>query len=272
MPALRYEIERQACATPVSIASRVASSSAGDGRFFDQLLVPPLNRALALSEREHTAVGITENLNLHMPCRRDQLLEVERPVAECRQRLGTGACKGIVEIFRPLDESHSLATSAGRGLQQHGIADLVRGTASLGRRDGFRSRDEGKPRLRQLPLRLDLVAHPHHHVCVGADEDEIVVLARAHEVRVLGEESVAGMHGVAAGGLARGDHRRDVQIALGRGGRPDADRAVGKARVQRAGIGRGVDGDRLDVELVQRADHTHRNLAAVRNEHAREHR
>ena len=36
-------------------------------------------------------------------------------------------------------------------------------------------------------------------------------------------------------------------------------------------VGGRVDGDRLDAELVQRADHAHGDLAAVRDEHAREH-
>jgi hypothetical protein len=42
--------------------------------------------------------------------------------------------------------------------------------------------------------------------------------------------------------------------------------------VQGAGVGGRVDGDGLDPELVQRADHAHRDLAAVRYQDAVEHR
>ena len=38
------------------------------------------------------------------------------------------------------------------------------------------------------------------------------------------------------------------------------------------GVGGRVDGDRLDPELVQRADHADGDLAAVRDQDAREHR
>ena len=48
--------------------------------------------------------------------------------------------------------------------------------------------------------------------------------------------------------------------------------AVCETRRKRSGVRSRVDGDGLDTELVQRADHPHRDLAAVGNEHAREHR
>ena len=47
---------------------------------------------------------------------------------------------------------------------------------------------------------------------------------------------------------------------------------VGEPHVQRVAVGGRVDGDSLDPELVQRPDHAHRDLAAVRDQHAREHR
>ena len=47
---------------------------------------------------------------------------------------------------------------------------------------------------------------------------------------------------------------------------------VGERDVQRVRVRGRVDGDCLDAELVQRADHAHGDLATVRDEHAREHR
>jgi hypothetical protein len=46
---------------------------------------------------------------------------------------------------------------------------------------------------------------------------------------------------------------------------------VGEADVQRVTVGGRVHRDRLDPELVQGADHAHRDLAAVRNEDPGEH-
>ena len=104
------------------------------------------------------------------------------------------------------------------------------------------------------------------------DEDEVVLLARRDERRVLGEEPVAGMHRVAARRLGGRDDARDAEVAVGGGGRPDAHRLVGERHVQRVGVGRRVHGDGLDVELVERADHAHGDLPTVRDEHAGEHR
>src|SRR5512133_2426047 len=44
-------------------------------RFLDQLLVPALDRAFPLAEREHAAVGGAEDLDLAVPGRSGQRLE-----------------------------------------------------------------------------------------------------------------------------------------------------------------------------------------------------
>ena len=79
------------------------------------------------------------------------------------------------------------------------------------------------------------------------------------------------MHRLASRRLRGGDHARDPQIALGGGGRPDADRLVGEPHVERVCVGGRVHGNGLDPELVERADHPYRDLAPVRDEDAREH-
>ena len=118
---------------------------------------------------------------------------------------------------------------------------------------------------------LYLVAHLLHRLRRRTDEDEVVVLACAHERRVLGQEAPAGVDGVAARRLAGGDDRGDVQVALVRGRRPDADGAVGHADVERVGVGGRVDGDRLDAQVVERADDADGDLAAVRDQDSGEH-
>ena len=80
------------------------------------------------------------------------------------------------------------------------------------------------------------------------------------------------MHRLALRRLGGRDDARDAQVALGRRRRPDADRLVGEADVQRVAVGGRVHRDGLDPELVERADHAHRDLAPVRDEDAGEHR
>ena len=165
-----------------------------------------------------------------------------------------------------MDEPHALAAAAGDGLQQNREAELGRGRSRLRERGTtLGARHERHAGGAHLRLRARLVAHPLHHVRVRPDEDEVVLLARAHERGVLGEEAVAGMDGLAAGRLGGGDHVRDPQVALGRRRRADADRPVGEPDVQRVAVGGRVDGDRLDAELVDRADHPDGDLAAVRD-------
>ncbi len=80
------------------------------------------------------------------------------------------------------------------------------------------------------------------------------------------------MNRLARGGRRGGDHVRDPEIAVGRGRRANADCGVCHAHVQRVAIGGGIDGDRLDVELVECPNHTHRDLPPVGDEDAGEHR
>ena len=51
-------------------------------------------------------------------------------------------------------------------------------------------------------LRLDLVAHRGDGAGVGPDEDDARGLQRLRKGLALGEEAVAGMHGLGAGPLA----------------------------------------------------------------------
>ena len=130
--------------------------------------------------------------------------------------------------------AHALASSAGRGLDQHREPGLERRAADLVEVGGaVRPRDERNPGGAHLLLRAHLVAHPLHHVGGRPDEDEVVVLARAHEGRVLGEEAVARMHRLAPGVHGRGDDVRDPEVALHGGGRADAHGLVGELDVER---------------------------------------
>jgi CDP-diacylglycerol--glycerol-3-phosphate 3-phosphatidyltransferase len=70
-----------------------------------------------------------------------------------------------------------------------------------------------------------------------------------------------------------GGHVEDaflVEIALGGGAGTDQVRLVGSRDVKGAAVDLGVDGDRSDAKLAQRAKDAHGDLAAVRHEHLRE--
>src|SRR5947209_6939916 len=80
------------------------------------LLVPPLQRAFALADVDQIAVLIAEHLDLDVARRGDELLGVERAVAEERLRLAGHAVVCGAEILLALHEAQPLAAAARAGL------------------------------------------------------------------------------------------------------------------------------------------------------------
>jgi hypothetical protein len=87
-----------------------------------------------------------------------------------------------------------------------------------------------------------------------ADEDDAVGRAGLGELLVLGEEAVAGMDGLGAGGQRRADDLVDHQVGLARRRRADAHRLVGQAHMAGAGIGLGIHGDGADAHAPRGLD------------------
>ncbi len=98
---------------------------AGGRRFLDDLLVPPLQRAIALEQMHHVAVGVGEDLDLDMARREDVFLHQHARIAECARGLALRALQGGVEIRHLLDPPHPFAAAARDRLDEHRIADLV---------------------------------------------------------------------------------------------------------------------------------------------------
>ena len=101
---------------------------------------------------------------------------------------------------------------------------------------------------------------------------DVVLFEDFGEARVLGQEAVARMHGVGAGDLAGREQRRDVEIAVARGRRSDADALVGEPHMHGVGVGGRMHRDGRDAELLAGAQHAQRDLAAIGYEDFFEHR
>ena len=203
---------------------------------------------------------------------RHELLDVDGAVAERGLGLRARRAERVLEVVGRGDEAHALPSAAGGGLEQHGKPGIGRDPAQVGEADSaVRAGNERHSGSAHRLLRPQLVPHLLDDLRGRPDEDEVVLVARAHERSVLGEEAVAGVHGVAARRLGRGDDVRDAQVALRGRGRADAHRLIGELDVQCVAVGGRVDGDGLDPELVQRADHADGDLASIRDEHSVEH-
>ena len=86
------------------------------------------------------------------------------------------------------------------------------------------------------------------------------------KLRILGEEAVAGMHGVASRSV--GDLEQNVlpEVALATGRRAYQVGRVRQADVERLSVCFGIDRHGFKAGLMAAADHANRDLASVRNQ------
>ena len=234
----------------------------------DQLLVTPLDGALALAEVDDVVVGVGEDLDLDVPRLGDGALEVDGRVAEGGAGLGARRAQRLREVVLAAHEPHALAAAAHGGLEHHRIADLARDPGGL---DVARHGLEGAGHHRHTQLTRELAgrrltAHPAHRRRRRADEGQPGGRARLRERRVLGEEPVPRVHGVGARAPRRLHEAVDHEVALGGGGGTDRVRLVGHLHVQRLAVGLREDGDGRDAQLAARAQHADGDLAAVGDE------
>ena len=252
------------------LAGRRPDARAGGGvqqgrrRLLDHLLVAALQGALALAQVDHPAVGVGQDLHLDVARGGDVALDEQGVVAEGGRGLAAGGGDRLGGLLGALHHVHALAAAAGRRLDQRGVADRL----DPGQQGGVvqprlgQARHGGHPAPGHRCLGGDLVAHHRDRLGAGADEDQAGGLAGGGEGGVLGEEAVAGVHRVRAGGQRRGDDLGPVEV----GG--DRHRGVGQAHVAGAGVGGGVHHRRGDPQAAQRGHHPAGDLPAVGHQHA----
>src|SRR6266487_4771507 len=85
----------------------------------------------------------------------------------------------------------------------------------------------------------------------------------AGEARVLGQETIAGVHGVGAGIGGRLEDPGDVEVALRRALAAQRERLIGHGHVQRVDVVLAVDGDAGQPRVAARSYYPDRDLAAV---------
>ena len=236
-------------------------------RLFDQLLVPSLDRALALANVNRSLV-IGEDLNLDVTWALDVLLEVHAAIPEGLG--GFARCGGERgrKLARGGDDAHPLATAACRCLDEHRVADLAGDRRGLVRVTQCRQRtwhDRHAGGGHQAARRR-LVAHRRDRRRRRPDEDQPGVFDRLGEGGALGEESVARVYRIGAARSRRSQQYRDTQVALGGRGRSDPDRSIGNPDKRRVPVGVGVDRDGLESLVPAGAHDAQCDLAAVRDE------
>ena len=160
------------------------------------------------------------------------------------------------------------AAAAGDRLQHHRVADLRRhrGDLGVGRVSGqgrFGAGHDRRPGADRGLARPGLAAHDPDRLGRRADERQAGLDAGLGERGVLGQEAIAGMHGIGAGAAGDVDQLGDVEIALRRRVAGERPRLAGGGDMRRLPIARGVDADAGQAEIAAGAGHPHRDLAAV---------
>ena len=122
-------------------------------RFFNQLLMPPLNRALALKQRSHVAMLIGQHLELDVPRLLDELLHVQFAVSERVRRLGKRRMEQVRQLLGVAHDAHAASAAAGLGLQNYRIADFLGPLLRLfdGGNHAVRARQNGHSCLSSSP-------------------------------------------------------------------------------------------------------------------------
>ena len=162
--------------------------------FLEQLLMAPLDRALALAEMDDRAVVIAEHLELDVARVLDVLLEVDVADAERRLRLALRGLERLAQLARRADDAHAAAAAAGDRLDDHREA---RGPCAILRRlllavdRAVAARQDRDAGLLHRAPRARLVAEQPDDVRRRADELDVAGLADFGEVGALGQEAVA---------------------------------------------------------------------------------
>ena len=242
----------------------------GRRRDLDDLLVAALYRAFAFAHVGDGAVPVAHDLHLDVTRARQVLLDVQGAVAEGARCLRAAALERLGQLAGVLDGAGAAPAAAGQRLE-HDRAAYAQAGQELGRlrlRDrAVDAGDGGHVRLGRRRAGAALVAEQLQVRDARSDERDARVRAGARQGGVLGQEAVAGVDRVAAGGHGRRDDRLNVEVGRHAAG-VEPDRLVGDARVQRLGVVLRVHGHAADAEVGRRAGDANRDLAAVGDQQA----
>ena len=176
----------------------------GGRGLLDDLLVSPLQGAVALEQMDDVAVPVAEHLNLDVARLGNVPFNEAHRITEAGLSFSLRAFERGPEIRRFPDQPHALAATARAGLDHHRIADFVGlGGQYLGILTfPVIARDDRHTRLDHQRFGGIFAAHGPDRRGRGADEDEAFGFHRLHKGRVLAEKAIAGVDGFRARTLA----------------------------------------------------------------------
>ncbi len=205
------------------------------GRFLEHLLVPTLDRAVALAQVDDVAVLVAEDLDFDMARLDHRALQDQLFAAEGVAGFRAGTDQGDRQVLRVFDQPHAAPAAARRRLDHDRETDLgsFREQRGIGLVGTLIARHAGHARRQHQAFGAGLVAHFQDGLRVRADEHQPGVQASLRKAVVLGQESVAGVYRISARAARRRQQRCDVEVALAYWRRADAHGLVGQSDMQR---------------------------------------
>ena len=143
-------------------------------RPLDELLMPPLNRAIALEQVDQVSVEVAQDLDLDVVRPAQHSLGVHEVLAEGRARFAPRRLDQLGKLRRRLHHAQAPTAPTATGLDHEGIADGRREVLRLSMiaRERAGRGQHGHPhRLRQR-ARRDLVAERAQHLGARTDEGD----------------------------------------------------------------------------------------------------
>ncbi len=227
--------------------------------------MPSLQAALAFAEREHLPVGIRDYLDFDVPRRRHDLLDIDGAVGEGRRRLRCATRPCFVDLRRVVDGAHAATAAASQRLDHHAGAgrQVSKECMGGGQRGGpGRARHHWHAMLACQCAGACLVAEQPQHVGCRADEGQAGVEACLREIRVLGQEAIAGMDQLAARAASGAHHLLDIEVGA-RAAARQRHGFIGLAHVQRVAVVLAVHGHARHAQGRGRAGDADGDFATV---------
>jgi hypothetical protein len=243
-------------------------------RLFDDLLVAPLHRTIALPQVNAVPVRIGEHLHLDVARRQQRLLQQQLARPECRQRFRTCALDRRLQLRCIGDEAHAPPATAGGRLHHHRITD-ARGLAAkalAGLILPLVARQARHAARERQFLGGRLVAQCANRLRRRPDPHQARIDHGLREVGVLAEESIARVDRIGARRACRVQQLVDAQVSLRGGVAVQCERPPRLLHVQRAGIRIRVNGHGGDAHAMRGTDHAARDLAAIGDDEAADRR
>src|SRR5262245_14162552 len=218
-------------------------------------------------------MAVGHDLKFNVAWIEDELFQIDLIVSECFLRLMASAMKSGFKTWLVMRSAHPSTAAAGSRFYHHRVAksfcDFHRVVLCLD--NSIAAGRYGHAGFACSRTSSVLIAHRLHRTRGRSDELAVAAFADFHEMRILGEKSVARMNRVNVADLGGTHNPIDSQITLKTGRRTDADRFVGQLDMKRINVRFRIDRQRANAEFFAGADHPQRDLSAVSNQYFFEH-